>query len=183
MRKFKLFLYLVVFILLFIFVSLIFCYVIFPKKYNLEIETYSKRYNLEKTLIQSVIKVESGYDKNAKSTQGALGLMQILPSTAYEIANKLDIDNFNEEMLTIPEINIQFGCFYLRYLINYYDGNVRNAICAYNAGLQNVNNWLEDKKYSENNKDLTRIPFRETDNYLKKVNVSIKFYKALYKYI
>jgi len=86
-------------------------------------------------------------------------------------------------MLTIPEINIQLGCFYLRYLINYYDGNVRNAICAYNAGLQNVNNWLEDKKYSENSKDLTRIPFKETDNYLKKVNVSIKFYKVLYKYI
>lgn len=181
MKKFKILLCFFIVLVLVLLVCFLFLYLRFPKKFNHEILKYSTKYNLEIELVQSVIKVESGYDKNAKSSQGALGLMQILPSTAYEIANKLGIKNFSEEMLYLPQINIQFGCFYLRYLIDYYNGNITNALCSYNAGLQNVNNWLKCSKYSKNGEDLSIIPFKETDNYLKKVKFAINVYKKLYK--
>ena len=181
MRKIKILLCVFIALIFLLFSCFIFLYLRFPKKFYNEILKYSTEYNLEKELVQSIIKVESGYDKNAKSSQGALGLMQIIPSTAYEISDKLSINNFNENMLFLPEINIHFGCFYVRYLIDYYDGNITNALCSYNAGLQNVNNWLKNSKYSKNGDDLSLIPFEETNNYLKKVKFAINVYKILYK--
>ena len=93
---------------------------LFPIKYKTEINTYSKKYNLQPELVASIINVESGYNKNAISNAGALGLMQLMPSTAEEIATKLQIKDFN---INNVETNIEFGCYYLNYLLNRYNNN------------------------------------------------------------
>ena len=152
---------------------------LFPIKYKTEINTYSKKYNLQPELVASIINVESGYNKNAISNAGALGLMQLMPSTAEEIATKLQIKDFN---INNVETNIEFGCYYLNYLLNRYNKNLTLALAAYNAGLNNVDKWINNDEYFANNK-LKNIPFKETENYIKKVNFNLKIYASKYNWL
>lgn len=145
----------------------------FPLEYEEIILHCSKKYDLQPEVIASVINVESGYRKSAHSSKGAVGLMQILPSTADWISNKIGV---NFEDLYSPEVNIEFGTYYLSYLIECF-GDVDLAICAYNAGQGNVNRWLSTEEYSCDGKTLNRIPFKETREYLAKVKKNIKIYK------
>ena len=95
---------------------------LFPLKYTNQIETCSQKYNLPSSLIASIINVESGYNKNATSKANAKGLMQLLDSTADEIALKLNCSNY--DIFNI-ETNIEFGCYYLSYLLNLYDNDLK----------------------------------------------------------
>lgn len=172
----------VCFLILFILIIFIInFYLVYPVKFSSLINKTALKYDLEPAIVASIIKAESGYNENGVSTSGARGLMQLKFSTAEEIANKLNFDNFKIDDLFIPEINIEFGCYYLRYLLNYYSNNLENTICAYNAGLSNVNYWLSCSDYSSNGNDLNSIPFSETSNYLNKVKANYKVYKYIYK--
>lgn len=152
---------------------------LYPLKYLDIINKYSSEFNLENNLVLGVVNSESGFNEKARSKSDALGLMQLKFKTAEEIATKLNIENFKEEDLFNPEINIRFGCFYLRYLIDYYNGNVNLAICAYNAGFTNVNKWLNDENYIKDGEILS-LPFAETEKYLKNILSSQKIYKNYY---
>ncbi len=145
----------------------------YPIRFRDLIKKYSKEYNLSESLVASVINVESGYNENAISKVGAKGLMQILDTTGEEISNKLKIEGGFD--LFNAQTNIEYGCFYLRYLINYYNDEFL-ALCAYNAGLKNVNYWVKEI----NNLNETTIPFVETKNYIKKIKSSRYVYKTLY---
>lgn len=134
-----------------------------------------KNYNLDENLILGIIKAESKFKVNSVSNANAKGLMQILPSTGEWIAKKLSIQNYKEEDLFDYAINIKFGCYYVRYLLNYYNQNEKLSICAYNAGMGIVDSWLENSDYSKNG-ELTSIPYNETKKYLKKV----QFNKSIY---
>lgn len=153
---------------------------IYPKDYELTVKKYAKIYDVPQELVFSVIKAESNYDKNAKSPKGAMGLMQIMGATGDWAAKKIAIEDFREERLFEPDVNIEIGCFYLSYLLDVYSHNTKNALAAYNAGPANVDKWLMDKEYSKNGKDLEKIPFEETDDYVKKVMGNIKIYDFLY---
>ena len=157
----------------------IFFLVLYPIKYSSYVKKYAATYALPVSLVYSVINVESGFDKNAKSAVGAVGLMQLLLSTASEIAVKLG-ETFNEQDLYNPEINIKYGCFYLNYLLNMFSGDVTNAVASYNAGFNKVISWLDNSEYSKNGK-LTNIPVSETKNYVRKVNNNLKIYKTIAK--
>lgn len=133
------------------------------------------KYSLDFYCVMAVINVESGFDPNEISDVGAKGLMQLMDSTANEIAQKLGDDNFN---IYDTETNIEYGCFYLRYLLNLYDEDYTKALCAYNAGLANVNKWLTFDENIVDNK-LNNIPFEETKNYIKKIKSHKKIYKIL----
>ena len=146
-----------------------FCY---PKKYSIQIQTYSKQFNLDCNLVYATINTESSFNPNAKSKSGAMGLMQLMPTTAVWIAGELN-ENFEIENLYSPETNIKYGCFYLRYLLNKFN-NETYAICAYNAGETVVRGWINSQK------EFTII-YPETANYVKKVNRSKKVYKVLNK--
>lgn len=162
-------------ILVLIFIaSIVMFFLAFPIKYIDLVEKYSAKYNLDARLVLSVINVESSFDKTANSSAGALGLMQLLPSTATEIAHKLSVSDFTSDMLFEPETNINFGCFYIRYLLNLFNNDQTKALCAYNAGYNNVLNWLDE------NGDLNEIPFKETKNYVNKINSNLKVYKCIY---
>lgn len=148
----------------------------FPSAYEDIIHKYSEKYQLDEFLIMAVIKTESNFIPDAHSGK-ASGLMQLTDETAEWVSQKLDL-NPKRIDLTKPSDNIRLGCFYLRYLIDNYDGNIDLALCAYNAGPGNVNKWLSDNKYSKNGKELNYIPFKETREYV----VKVKRYREIYRH-
>lgn len=163
-----------------VFLASFFCYfnIVYPKKYSIYINNLSEKYSVDKILIYSVINIESGFNVNATSSKGAMGLMQIMPATAVFIAEQLNIQNFNTKNLYNPETNIEFGTFYLNYLSQKFE-NLDAVICSYNAGETIVRRWLTDANYSSDGKTLNKIPYSETANYLKKVKQNYKVYKKL----
>lgn len=154
--------------------------ILYPKKYENFIIKYSQECDLSPSLVASIINVESRYNPKAKSNAGAIGLMQLMPDTANYISKIKDIKYANENDLLIPEKNIKIGCYYYQYLLKKFD-DVDTALCAYNAGETTVKNWLKNDKYSSDKKTLKNIPYKETRNYIIKINKNIKKYKKYYK--
>jgi soluble lytic murein transglycosylase len=175
----KKFIFVVVSILIacIVFAIVFFC-ILFPLRYRSEIGKYAKEFGLSESFVASVINVESRYDSSAVSSVGAVGLMQILPSTARECAQKLGIE-FDDVDLYDADENIRIGCFYLHYLLELFDGNIVNVLCAYNWGLGNVNNWIA-LGYMDSDGTITNIPIEETRNYIKKFYISSFVYEKLY---
>lgn len=153
---------------------------IYPDKYISVINEYSAQYDLDPYLVLAVIKTESNFNENAESNKGAKGLMQIMDSTGEWIADKLEVDNFESEMLFDPEINIEFGCWYLDNLLLEFD-DLSLALAAYNGGSGNVTKWLNNPEYSSDGENLTYIPFKETKKYVDKVSTRYNVYKFLYE--
>ena len=153
---------------------------IYPYKYSNIINEYSAKYELDPYLVLAVIKTESNFNENAESSKGAKGLMQIMDSTGEGIADKLEVENFETKMLFDPEINIEFGCWYLNNLLSEFD-DLSLALAAYNGGSGNVTKWLNDPEYSSDGENLTYIPFKETKKYVDKVSTRYNVYKFLYE--
>jgi len=151
-------------------------YRLYPLEYKEEIAQYSRVYELDPYLVCAMIKAESSFRPAAVSPDGAVGLMQVLPSTGEWVAGKLGLENYSEEILTDPSVNIRIGCWYLHYLDGLFDGNTDHMIAAYNAGQNNVLKWIDEDP------DLENIPFPETENYLDKVNAYYEIYKGLYNF-
>lgn len=151
---------------------------IYPDTYIDIVKEESIKNDIDPYLVLAIIKTESGFDSMAISKKQAKGLMQIMDSTANDINSEV-----SEKNIYNVNTNIKLGCEYLNYLIKTYDGNYYLAVCAYNAGLGNVNEWVKEGVVSENLADSndTNIPFKETNIYLKKVIGSYNMYKFLYK--
>ena len=112
----------------------------YPLDYEDIVTGHAKNYDLDPALLAAVIYRESKFDAQARSPSGAIGLMQLLPDTAKGIALHTGGSQFKVADLWNPEINVRYGAFYLRRLLNKY-GNVRLALAAYNAGQANVDEW------------------------------------------
>lgn len=152
-----------------------------PDDYVQYVEEYAAEYNVPSSVIFAVIKVESDFDPNAESVAGARGLMQMLPSTFEWLTSDEHLgEHLHKDELFEPDVSIRYGTYYLDYLYKKFDRNWDTAIAAYNAGEGNVAKWLKDPEYSDGNGTLTDIPFKETKNYVKKVNDEIATYKELY---
>lgn len=149
----------------------------YPQKYSEYVEKYAKEYNVEKELIYAMIKAESNFKEDAISNKKALGLMQILESTANEVAEELGIEVTKDEILN-SEINICLGTKYISNLIEKY-GNIQLAVAAYNAGIGNVDNWIEKGTIQEDGADLENIPFKETNNYVRKILRDYEIYEQI----
>ena len=146
-----------------------------PEEYAAYVEKYSARFDVPEELIWAVIKTESGFDASAVSSAGAVGLMQLTEPTFKEISNQRLKEGLDSGMRYDPETSIRYGTYYLSYLYARY-GDWDTALAAYNGGLGNVDDWMgEDEKLT-----FDEIPFRETKNYVKKVNRTMKKYKKLY---
>lgn len=167
-----------------IFASLIYSVTktVFPLKHENYILKYSNEYEVDPYLIMAIIKAESNFDEAAVSSKSATGLMQITKSTADWIADKLTISDFEYKRdIVKPEINIKMGCFYVEYLLKMYLGREKCALAAYNAGFNNVDRWLSDSDFSSDGEILDKIPFPETEKYVRKISNYQKIYKFLYK--
>ncbi len=149
----------------------------YPQKYKEYVEKYSKEYQIDKELIYAMIKTESNFKQDAISKKKAFGLMQILENTAYEMADELKKEITKEDILN-PEINICLGAKYISNLIQKY-GNIELAIASYNAGIGNVDNWLEQGIIKQDGTDLQNIPFKETNNYVRKILRDYEIYKKI----
>lgn len=175
---------------IFLLVGFIFCealcfafsvrYFLYPTKYKDAVISYSQKYDISPYLIFSVIKAESNFNKNAKSSAGAIGLMQIVPSTASYVAHIFNIPFSNADELYEPQKNIELGSAYLKYLSTKFS-TTDTILSAYNAGETITRSWLNDTNYSLDKITLYNIPYKETKNYIKKINKNIKIYKK-YKY-
>ena len=152
-----------------------------PQDYRDTVAKYAKEYEIPEDLILAVIKVESGFDPNAKSSVGAMGLMQMMPSTFEWLTGEEHLDEGLPSLLLYePEVSIRYGTYYLRYLYQKFNCNWQVALAAYNGGEGNVAKWLNDPAYSDAEGNLTYIPFKETRNYVKKVNDAREMYQNLY---
>ena len=151
--------------------------ILFPMDYEEAITKYANENELDKYLVMAVIKTESNFIPDAHSGK-ATGLMQITDDTGKWVARKLNIRYSNADLKN-PERNIRLGCYYLKYLIKHYE-NTDVALAAYNGGMGNVDKWLKDKKYSDDGKSLRNIPFKETKEYVQKVNKHWNKYKNMY---
>ena len=152
---------------------------IYPLKYSEYVEKYAKEYNIDKYMVYAIIKAESNFEENAKSASNAIGLMQIMETTAIETANKMGLE-VTEKDLFEPELNINIGLKYFTYLLNQYNNNYPLAIIAYNAGIGNVDNWIKNGIIKEDGTDIENVPFKETNNYVRKILRDNKIYKELY---
>lgn len=154
---------------------------VYPDNYEALVAKYSYEYNIPQSVILAVIKVESDFDPGARSSAGAIGLMQMIPSTFEWLTSDAHLgENLHEDELFDAEVSIKYGTYYLNYLYQKFDRNWNTTFAAYNAGEGNVAKWLKDPEYSDGNGNLTNIPFKETRNYVSKVNNAIDTYKDLY---
>ena len=151
-------------------------FAVYPLRFKNDIRAAGTRFNIEPDLIASVIWAESSFRPNAISSKGAVGLMQVLPSTAVYISKKVGLP---EGDLENPTHNILVGVAYLRYLLDRF-GCVRTALIAYNAGEGNVARWLNDQNFSaevNGKRVLVTTPYRETNAYVEKVLGTRRFYR------
>lgn len=125
-------------------------------------------YSVDKNLVYAIIKTESGYDANAVSPKGAVGLMQIMPSTASWLTD----ENVTEQDLLDPRVNIDVGVMLLARLNKKYT-DFRYVLAAYNAGIGKVDEWIRAEV------DFDNLPYKETKNYIKKVTA----FKSIYEFI
>jgi soluble lytic murein transglycosylase len=140
----------------------------YPRKYADEVSRYAEEYSVPEYVVYSVIMAESGFDKDAVSSKGARGLMQLMPET-YEWL--VEESGGTAGDILDPEENIKYGTYYLSMLYKKY-GDWTVALCAYNAGTGNVDKWLSEERFE--------IKFAETQIYVNKLEVIIDKYKSLY---
>lgn len=154
---------------------------IYPKKYEEYVEKYSKEYNVDSLLIFSIIKAESNFNEKAMSSSGAKGLMQLMENTAEEISQNINEPLKSYDNLFNAETNIKIGTKYYADLLKNYNGNMLLALTAYNAGMGNVNQWIEDGIIKNDGSDIENIPYKETNMYVRKIIRNYKMYSSIYK--
>lgn len=143
----------------------------YPLRYEQVVRGHARNYDLDPALLAAVIYTESRFNARARSDAGAIGLMQLLPDTARGIAVRTGGNAFVVHDLYVPEVNIRYGSWYLRHLIDRY-GDERTALAAYHAGQGNVDNWR---------KRGVGIQFAETRRYVSKVERVKRIYATSYE--
>ena len=149
--------------------------------YREEISLFSEKYQVDPFIISAMIYCESTFRSDAVSSVGAVGLMQIMPATGEWLAGKLKIGDYSENMLLRPSINIEMGCYYMRFLLDRYDGDLVCAVAAYHSGQGTVDGWRSNPEISEDGKTLHNIPEGETRKYTTRVINATEIYRKLYK--
>jgi soluble lytic murein transglycosylase len=142
----------------------------YPLRYRAIVVGHARNYRLDPALLAAVIYAESKFRADALSKSGAIGLMQLLPSTAHGIALHTGGSKFRTDDLYVPELNVRYGAWYLRHLLDKYDDE-RTALAAYNAGQNNVDRWRASG---------SGIRFSETRAYVERVEDLKKTYREVW---
>ncbi len=155
----------------------------YPVKYASYVEDASAELGVPETLIYATIQVESHFDPEARSEVGARGLMQITEETFEWLRTK---ETFGSPNLTFadldkPDIAINYGTYFLKLLLEEFDGDVPTAMAAYHAGRGSVHSWLEQAKYSSNGQTLDEIPKDDTAYYVQKIQRAMGVYEKRLK--
>lgn len=150
----------------------------YPNPYKEILQRYAASRRLDEAIVAGLVRQESMFIANARSSAGATGLMQLMPATARLVAKKIGLTNFHHSRLTKPEINAALGTSYLRQILDKFSQNYAFAAASYNAGPHRAAKWrhtrpLEGAIYVES------IPFTETRRYVKKVLANAVYYAAV----
>jgi soluble lytic murein transglycosylase-like protein len=147
----------------------------YPTKYQEEIIKDARANNLDPYLVMGLIHQESYYNPSARSPVGAVGLMQLMPPTAKELARRLN----SSSDIEIPQVNIRLGTYYFRQLVDMFGGATLLAVASYNAGMGNVMRWRRAAPRKPMDEFIESMPFQETRNYVKRVTMLGAAYKRL----
>ncbi len=134
---------------------------------------------LDPFFVAGLIRQESGFDAEISSRSGAWGMMQLMPPTAREVAANLDI-SYSLEGLRDPATNVRLGSSYLASMVRRFDGRPEDVLSAYNAGPGRMRSWQGGSTYRDRDVFVEHIPFEETRNYVKSVQMYARIYSALY---
>jgi len=141
----------------------------FPIDHSEDVERYASANQLDPGHVFAVIRTESAFNKDARSGAGAMGLMQLMPSTGRSTARKYSIPLASTKSLYDPEQNIRIGTAYLKQVMEQYEQNVVLASAAYNAGPQRVDKWLPEQRKQPAESWIAAIPFNETRRYVQRI--------------
>jgi len=150
-----------------------------PLEYASIIRQQAHDKGVDPALIAAVIYAETKFDPR-RSPAGAEGLMQILPATAQFLAHRSGATSFTTADLATPHVNISYGTYYLRFLLDHYGGNETLALAAYNGGEANVDRWVTEAHAAGTPFTMASIPFPETRAYVAKVQAAKASYRADY---
>jgi len=154
--------------------------IVLPLRHEDVIRQQAADKGLDAALIAGVIYTESRFRDRQTSSAGALGLMQITPATARDVARKSGGTLFEIDDLATPQVNISYGAYYLRYLLNRFGGDETLALAAYNGGEGNVDRWLAAATQRGELFRVSTIPFQETREYVTRVREAELAYRARY---
>jgi len=148
----------------------------YPYAYWNIVKPVSEQHTLDPLFVLSIMREESTFDPNARSAAGALGLMQLMPQTAYHLNSELHLGIVDASHVLNIKNNIHIGTFYLSVLMKEF-GSYAYSIAAYNAGEEKVREWIRKGKYKSIDEFIEDIPYRETRNYVKRVVTTFSEYK------
>jgi soluble lytic murein transglycosylase len=151
-----------------------------PLRHEDIIRQQARDKHLDPALIAAVIYAESRFRDGQTSAAGAEGLMQLTPETAQDIARRSGGTRFVVGDLATPQVNISYGAWYLRYLLDRYGGNEAFALAAYNGGQGNVDRWIDAARTREDALSVDAIPFAETRAYVLRVEKARRQYRRAY---
>ena len=151
----------------------------YPLAYREIIEDLSERYKIDPFLVLSVVREESRFDPEVKSIAGAIGLMQLMPQTAFRLDGKLKLGIKSTHQIVDVKNNLHIGICYLSNLVKEF-GSYTYAIAAYNAGEEIVKMWLQKRNYKSVDEFIEDIPYNETRNYVKRVISTFFEYKRFF---
>lgn len=153
---------------------------LYPLYYTDYLQKHTTTYEIDALFVAAMIREESRYNADIVSRSGAVGLMQIMPATGRELANRLKIPRFSTKMLYNPDVNIQMGAWYMKSLMNQFDNNHALVAGAYNGGPGRMRRWIEAKKIPDLDEFVEDIWIDETRRHIKKVIDSYIIYQELY---
>jgi soluble lytic murein transglycosylase len=151
---------------------------VYPRPFEIGVRALEQEHGLPRGLVHAVMRQESAFDPVVVSPASAVGLMQLIPSTAKQAAAELSM-SFEESDLTRPDVNLRLGAFYIAKLLKMFGGNVALAAAAYNAGPRAVSHWVEASSDSDLDLWVARIPFEETRTYVARVVQNLVRYQWL----
>lgn len=154
---------------------------LFPQAYIDKVSDVAKKYGLDPLWVLSLMRQESAFNAEIVSSSDAIGLMQLLPSTAAEVASSMDQQSPSIDELKDPETNIRLGISYLSHLLSKFNGNVVFALAGYNAGPNKVSEWVGLRSQFTPLEFIESIPYQETRDYVKKVIRNFIIYSVLYR--
>lgn len=157
-----------------------FLQLMYPLHYDSLQKENAQRYGLPQSLIAGLTWQESMYKADIRSPSGALGLMQLMPATAREIAPRAGLPGLSTSQLTDPKVNIRLGAYYLAQNLKHWNGDLLPTIASYNAGPNAVARWKQSFGQLPADLFVEKIPYDETRRYVKQVLTHSRVYEAVY---
>ncbi len=152
----------------------------YPRPFREMVERWAKGSSVDPDLLQALMREESRFNRWARSSAGAIGLAQLMPRTARDVARELGLRGVTPAALQRPSLNIRLGAAYLGKLLSEFDGSKVHAVAAYNAGPEAVWRWVRERPDADLDEWVEQIPAAETRDYVKNVLGSYGAYRFVY---